>query len=64
MSKLAHSCDETMAQIEADNARENGDLRRCLTCFAQNIVDNPVCRRGGVGCDVITVPPTMGPDPS
>lgn len=64
MSKLAHSCDETMAQIERDAARDEGLLRRCRTCEAENIMDDPECPRGGVGCEFFTVPPTMGSDPS
>jgi hypothetical protein len=63
MSKLAHSSDEHMAQIERDIARENGDLRRCRSCYAENIIDDPECPRGGVCCDIYTVPPTTGPAP-
>lgn len=61
MSKLAHSNDATMAEIERNHARDQGDLRRCTTCSAENIIDDPDCPRGGVGCNVITIQPTTAP---
>lgn len=64
MSKLAHSDDATMALIERNAAREAGNLRRCRTCRAENIFDDPICPDGGVGCEFFTVSPTTGPDPS
>jgi hypothetical protein len=64
VSKLAHSNDETMAQIERDAARDEGNLRRCSVCGAEGIVDNPDCPLDGVHCEFYTVPPTVGPDPS
>lgn len=64
MSKLAHSDEKTMAEIERDTAREDGNLRRCRMCGAENIIDDPECPRGGTHCDFYTVAPTRRPDPS
>ena len=55
MSKLSHSSDEFMRQIERDAAIRDGNLRRCTICEAENIVDDPDCPRGAVGCNVVTV---------
>jgi hypothetical protein len=63
MSKLAHSNDETMVEIDRNAAREAGELRRCSICEAENISDDPVCPRGGIGCEIETVAPTMGIEP-
>lgn len=60
MSRLATSHEATMAVIERAAAREAGELRRCATCGAENIVDDPDCPRGAVGCNVFTVRPTVG----
>ena len=64
MSKLAHSNDETMAQIERDWARDQGDLRKCRTCDAENIMEDPECPNDGVHCEFYTVTPQVGHDPS
>jgi hypothetical protein len=61
MSKLAHSNAETMAQIEHHAARDNGELRRCAICGAENIIDDPDCPLDGVHCEFFTVPPTVAP---
>lgn len=57
MSKLAHSHEPTMHEIERKAAIQNFDLRRCSTCGAENVIDEPDCPRGGVGCNVVTVTP-------
>jgi hypothetical protein len=46
-----------MAEIERRAAQDAGELRRCTLCEAENIVDDPDCPRGGIGCNVVTVPP-------
>lgn len=58
MSKLAHSCDETMQEIERRMAIEDGVLLKCMVCGAENILDPPDCPRGCIGCDVVTVQPS------
>lgn len=58
MSKLAHSDDATMAEIERNHARDNGDLRKCRTCEVESIVDDPECPLDSVHCEFFTVQPT------
>lgn len=55
MSKLAHSNDETMAEIERRAAIEAGELRKCRTCEAENFVDDPDCPNDSVHCEFYTV---------
>lgn len=64
MSKSTHSNDEAMAG-EREAAREAGDLRVCLTCGAENILDDPECPRdAGPACNIVTAAPRLGTDPS
>lgn len=58
MSKLAHSSDEHMAEIERRAAIDAGELRRCTVCEAENTIDNPECPRDGIHCNIVTVRPT------
>jgi hypothetical protein len=63
MSKLAHSSDEHMAQIERRAAQDAGELYRCTICEAEQIGDPPVCPRGAPNCNIINVAPTVGAEP-
>lgn len=64
MSKLSHSCDVTMAQIERAAAIDAGELFRCRLCDAEQIGDPPVCPTDSIGCGVVVVAPTMRGDRS
>lgn len=55
MSKLAHSNDETMAEIERREAIEAGVLRKCKTCEAESVMDDPDCPLDSVHCNFYTV---------
>lgn len=55
MSKLAHSNDETMAEIERRAAIEAGELRKCQNCGAEGIIDPPECPLDAVHCNFYTV---------
>jgi hypothetical protein len=58
MSKLAHSDEAGMAELERRAAIEAGELYRCLVCGAENFVDQPDCPRGGVHCVIVQLEPT------
>ena len=64
MSKLAHSDDASMAEIERNAAREAGELYRCTVCEAEQIGDPPVCPTDAIHCNVVIVKPKTGSDPS
>jgi hypothetical protein len=64
MSKFAPSDDASMAEIERRAAIEAGELYRCTVCEAEQIGDPPVCPTDAVHCNVVTVKPKMGADPS
>jgi hypothetical protein len=53
-----------MAEIERNRAREDSELRCCSVCGAEQVGDDPVCPRGAVGCEIYTLPPRVGADPS
>jgi hypothetical protein len=55
MSKLAHSHDGYMAEIERYDAIQAGELRKCKTCGAEACVDNPDCPLNAVHCEFYTV---------
>ena len=64
MSKLSHSNDAPMAEIERNAAREAGKLYRCTVCEAEQIGDPPVCPIDAIHCNFVIVRPTMGADKS
>ena len=60
MSKLAHSSEEHMAEIERRAAIEAGELRKCSTCGAEGFVDDPECPLDAVHCEFYTVTKATG----
>ena len=63
VSKLAHSDDAIMAEIERNTAREAGELYHCTICEAEQIGDPPVCPTDSIHCNVVTVKPKYGSEP-
>ena len=55
MSKLAHSSDAHMAEVERREAIEAGLLRKCRVCDAENIMDDPECPNDAAHCEFYTV---------
>lgn len=55
MSKLAHSSDTHMAEIERCAAIEAGELTCCTVCEAEGILDPPECPLDCVHCNIVTV---------
>ena len=55
MSKLAHSSDKYMAEIERRAAIEEGLLRKCRICEAEDVNDDPECPLDAAHCEFYTV---------
>lgn len=55
MSKLAHSSDVHMVEIERREAIKEGLLRKCSVCEAEEINDDPECPNDAAHCEFYTV---------